>query len=268
MKKFSIYLLIVSLILIFFCSVSFTNATTLWEEIQKKGVLEVGVASCEPACIIDPVTGEWSGVAVDIMKRLAEVLNVEFKPVPTTWDYMIAGLQAGKWDIAASLNTTPDRTLAIDFSVPFYYCELTLVYNKGNPKIPKNPTFSDFDKPGINISVMAGSANEKGLTRAVKNANIIRIPDISETRMAVVSGRADAVCDDDSANNLFALANAEWSAILIPEPPIGKTGACFGFREGHYADIETLNVLITNMKNDGELRELEEKYGTIIKESF
>lgn len=267
MKKSGIYLLIVSLTLIFFCSVSFTNAATLWEEIQKKGVLEVGVAACDPHCIQDPLTGEWSGTAVDIMKRLAEVLDVKFKPVSTTWDYIIAGLQAGKWDIAAALNATPDRSLAVDFSIPFVNVQLTFVYNKDNQKIPKNPNFSDFDKPGINIAVMSGTANDKSLTRATKNANILRIPDLSESRMAVISGRADALIDDNTTNYLFALANADWAVTATPEPPLGREGICFGLRQGYYADIETLNIVITTMRDSGEIKLLEEKYGTMLYEA-
>lgn len=267
MKKASIFLLIVSLMLILFCSVSFSNAETFWQEIQKKGVLKVGVAACDPHCIQDPTTGEWSGTAVDIMKRLAEELDVEFEPVSTTWDYIIAGLQAGKWDIAAALNATPSRSLAVDFSIPFVDVQLTLVYKKDNSKIPKNPNFSDFDQPGINIAVMAGTANETSLIRAAENANILAIPNLSETRMAVVSDRADAIIDDNLTNYLFALANEDWALTATPDPPLGKEGICFGIREGYYADIETINIIITAMRNSGEIKLLEKKYSDILYES-
>jgi len=266
MKKSGIYLLIVSLTLILFCSVSSASAGTLWDEIRAKGVLKVGVAACDPHCIQDPATGEWSGTAIDIMKRLAELVGVEFEPVSTTWDYIVAGLQAKKWDIAAALNDTPERALVVDFSLPFYLCKLTFVYKDGNPKIPENPNFSDLDQPGINIAVMSGSAFEKPLALSTKNANIVRFPDISETRMSVISGRADAICDDDSTNSLFALANKDWAKTIVPDPLISQQGTCFGFREGYYADIEVLNVLISNMSNSGEIKALEEKYGTILKE--
>lgn len=267
MKRSRVYLLIVSLMLILFCSISSASAETLWEEIIEKGVLEVGVAACDPHCIQDPSTGEWSGVAVDIMKRLAETLGVEFKPVSTTWDYIIAGLLAKKWDIAAALNATPDRSLAVDFSIPFVEVQLTLVYHKDNSKIPKNPNFSDFDQPGIDIAVMSGTANEKSVNRAVKNANILRFPDLTESRMAVISNRADALIDDNTTNYLFALANEEWALIATPDPPLGREGICFGFREGYYADIETLNIVITQMRDAGDIKLLEEKYGTMLYEA-
>jgi len=266
MKSSRVYLSISILLLILFCIVSSVSAKTLWDEIREKGVLEVGVAACDPHCIQDPSTGEWSGTAVDITKRLAEVLGVEFKPVSTTWDYIIAGLQAKKWDIALALNATPDRSLAVDFSIPFVEVQLTLVYHKDNPKIPKNPNFSDFDQPGIDIAVMSGTANEKTITRAAKNANILRFPDLSESRMAIISNRADALIDDNTTNYLFALANKDWALIAIPNPPLGREGICFGFRQGYYPDIETMNIVITQMKDSGEIKLLEEKYGTMLYE--
>jgi len=249
---------------LFFVNV-FAEEGSFREEVQSRGVLRLGVAAAEPHCIKNLETGEWNGVAVDIIRELANVLGVKFEAVDTTWDYIIAGLQAKKWDIAAALNATPARTLAVDFSVPFYFFEVSVVYNKENPKFLKKPTkVGDFDREDISLSVLSGSAQDKSLSRVIKKAKILRFSTVDEGRMAVISGRTDAIVSDDATNRLFA-RTYPWAEICLPDPPLSREGMAFGFREGSYADIETLNILITNMRDSGKLRELETKYGTILK---
>jgi hypothetical protein len=52
----------------------------LWPKVQKEGVLRVGCAACDPHAIKDPKTGEWSGVAINTLKKLAEALEVKLVP--------------------------------------------------------------------------------------------------------------------------------------------------------------------------------------------
>jgi polar amino acid transport system substrate-binding protein len=203
-------------------------------------------------------------VAIEVMKKLTDVLGVRLECVDTTWDYIIAGLQAGKWDIAAALNATPARTLVVDFSLPFYYYQVSFVYKNSNRKIVKPTSVADFDKEGIKLAVMSGTAQDKALTRAIRRAQIVRFPTVDETRMAVISGRVDALADDDATNNLFA-KTYDWARTCVPNPPLSREGVAFGFRKGYHADIQTLDVLIQSLRNTGELREWEIKYGTILK---
>src|SRR5215472_14428540 len=72
---------------------------SLLKEIHDKGELRVGLALAEPHQFKDAGTGEWKGIAVDMMKDWAKILGVKFVPVDTSWDTMIPGLEAGKYDI-------------------------------------------------------------------------------------------------------------------------------------------------------------------------
>ena len=66
----------------------------------------------------DPATGEYSGFFADLCREFAEVLKVKPEFVDTTWDNIVAGLQAGKWDVSLALNRTPARAMAVQFSDP------------------------------------------------------------------------------------------------------------------------------------------------------
>jgi polar amino acid transport system substrate-binding protein len=237
----------------------------LWPKVQKEGVLRVGVAACDPHCIKDPKTGEWSGVAINVLKNLAAALEVKLEPIDTTWDYIIAGVLAKKWDIAVALNERATRALVVNFSIPFYFYEISFVYKKTNPKLRDATKFEDFDKAGAKCAVMSGTAQDKALTKIAKNMEIVRLPALDESRMAVVSGRADFVADDSATNYLFYLANREWATTYTPEPPISREGVCFGFRKSvSLEEIQVLDIVIRDAINTGKMAEWEEEFGTLI----
>lgn len=66
----------------------------------------------------DPATGDYSGFYADLCREFADVLKVKPEFVDTTWDNIVAGLQAGKWDVSLALNRTPARAMAVQFSIP------------------------------------------------------------------------------------------------------------------------------------------------------
>ncbi|MGO7428811.1 transporter substrate-binding domain-containing protein, partial [Rhizobium ruizarguesonis] len=84
-----------------------------WQGVQKAGVLRCGAAVAPPYVMRDPATGEYSGFFADLCKEFAEVLKVKPEFVDTTWDNIVAGLQAGKWDLSLALNRTPTRAMAV-----------------------------------------------------------------------------------------------------------------------------------------------------------
>lgn len=107
----------------------------------------------------DPATGEYSGFFADLCRELADALKVKAQFVNTTWDNIVAGLQAGKWDASLALNRTPARAMAVQFSIPAMQHQISLAYNKNDSKIPQNPrSVADNDKPGVVLAVMSGTA--------------------------------------------------------------------------------------------------------------
>src|SRR5580693_7529091 len=111
------------------------QAENLWKDVQDRGVLRAGAALAPPHVMRDPKTGEYSGIFVDLVKEFGEqVLGVKVQFVDTTWDNIIAGMQAGKWDIAPALNRTAKRALSINYSMAPWQYQISFVFNKDNPK--------------------------------------------------------------------------------------------------------------------------------------
>jgi polar amino acid transport system substrate-binding protein len=230
----------------------------LWASVQKSGTLRCGAAQTPPYIIKDVATGEYSGYWVALCREFAEVLKVKPEFIDTTWDNMIAGLQAGKWDLAPSLTMTPQRALAITFSAPVATTETTLVYNKDNPKFSTKPkSIADVDQTGMVIAVTSGTAQEKSATEVIKNATLMRLPSPDEIRLALMSKRADAVLDTSTSNEIFAAAHPDWAVLMYPVPAINKRGASFGLRrDTSPADLQVLNIFIEDMKTTGRVDQL------------
>ena len=229
-----------------------------WQKVQATGVLRCGAAVSPPLVMRDPATGNYSGAFSEMCREWADVLGVKAEFVDTTWDNIVAGLQAGKWDISLALNRTPTRAMAVNFSISAMPYEISLAYNKDNPKIPADFTsVADIDKSELTLTVMSGTAQDKAISAAVKNATILRLPGNDETRLAIVSKRADILVDQSDTNQLFIQANPDWATQVMPKPALAKQGVAFGLPHAlSYSDIEAFNIFIQERLDTGHMDDL------------
>ncbi len=228
----------------------------LWENVQKAGVLRCGAATAPPYVMRDPKSGEYSGFFVDLCREFGEkFLEVEVEFVDTTWDNIIAGLQAGKWDVSMALNRKPKRAMAMNFSIAASHYEISLLYNKENTKIPAGAqSISDIDKEDITLAVMSGTAQDHALTAVIKNARIMRLPGVDETRLAVMGRRADILVDAADTNWLFRETHPDWATTLEPSPALAKQGVAFGLRDSvSWSDMQVLNIYLEEKVAKGEV---------------
>ncbi|MBY5570482.1 transporter substrate-binding domain-containing protein [Rhizobium leguminosarum] len=237
------------------------TAEGYWQGVQKAGVLRCGAAVAPPYVMRDPATGEYSGFFADLCKEFADVLKVKPEFVDTTWDNIVAGLQAGKWDLSLALNRTPARAMAVQFSIPAMEYQISLAYNKNNPKIAAGAaSVADIDKAGVTLAVMSGTAQDKAISAAVKNATVMRLPGNDETRLAVTSKRADILVDASDTNQLFTQSNPEWAVALNPTPALAKQGVAFGLPHNlSAADVEVVDIFLEEKVATGHVDELIKK---------
>ena len=223
---------------------------SLLREIHDKGELRVGFALAEPHQFKDAVTGEWKGIAVDMMRDWAKVLSVKFVPVDTSWDTMIPGLEAGKYDVAAALNRRPPRALVVTFSAPYINDLGVFAVNrtKSNAR-----SWADLNKSSQTVCVVLSTAEDSALQLVGTEAKVLRLPDENECRLALQSGKASAFFDDVSGQGQYAAKN-DWVRLIVPTPPIELQGVAFAVRKGYlYDDIQALDIQIEHWVNEGFL---------------
>jgi polar amino acid transport system substrate-binding protein len=137
----------------------------------------------------DPATGELRGVAVDLMRELGSRLGVPVELVVHATPGEVAdAVNKGTWDVAI-LAIEASRAQTISFSPPISEIEATYAVRKDSPL----RSVEQVDAPGVRISAPAKAGYELYLSRALKNATLVRSKDIQGSLELFNERRAEAV---------------------------------------------------------------------------
>ena len=137
----------------------------------------------------DSETGELKGVAIDIGKELAQRTGLPFETVVyTNFSEMLNGAKSSQWDVAL-MGVDPQRATVVDFSAPFMNVEQGYLVRPG---AAINAT-SDVDVRGIRVGVLEKSSLDNTLSKALKNATIVRAKTISDNYALLDAGNTDVM---------------------------------------------------------------------------
>lgn len=150
--------------------------SSVFDKIVESGTIRVGIAVAPPWLLQNPETSEYFGPAIDIIKKVAEICNLKIEYVDSTWDVIVAGIQADKYDvIVAPLCATEARMEVIDF---VNYTEAGTAYfiRKDNKFADSLNSYADLNNPEVTIVTYTGTGNEQEIMKKYPNAKIRSIP--------------------------------------------------------------------------------------------
>lgn len=164
------------------------------------GTLRVGLISVPVHAIRDPYSGELRGVSHDLGRELAARLGVPFQPIvyPNPAAYLAAG-QAGEWDIG-SLGVAAERQAVFDFAQP----HLEVDHGYLVPAEGRFASISDVDRAGVRVALVARSASDLALSKALQHASVVRGRDLAALIDLVLIGDADVIAAQKT--NLFDIS--------------------------------------------------------------
>jgi len=192
------------------------DAKSLLDQILERGVLRVGTTGdYPPYSELDQATNTYKGYEIDVVTQLAADLGVKLELVPTTWETHAAGIQAGKYDVAASgITMTLDRMKSIGFSDAYLDAPLVpLVQTKDGAKYA---SWRDLDKAGIRIAVQSGTSAEGSAKANFKSAEVVPIVAPALDYQELLSGKVDAAITDTI---FIQKALAQYSDKLVAVDP-------------------------------------------------
>lgn len=162
-------------------------ADDLLQTIKQNKKVKVCLTDYPPLSGRNPTTNEWTGIAVDMIKDLAQKLNVSVEYVDTGWSGLVPSLQTGKCEIsAAATYVTPERAQLVLFTDPVSIDGQAAYVASDSPY----KTYADLDVAGKVIGVHAGSANEKYSKEVFKNATIkVLVTDRNQTPLLEVAAK-------------------------------------------------------------------------------
>ncbi|MGE8510820.1 MAG: transporter substrate-binding domain-containing protein, partial [Paraburkholderia terricola] len=111
------------------------HAEDLFDQVKQRGTLRVGLEGTFPPFNSKAPSGELVGYDVDIARAVAAKLGVKPEFVTTEWSGIIAGLQAGKFDVIVNqVGITDPRKQALDFSPAYTYSAAQLIQRKDDSR--------------------------------------------------------------------------------------------------------------------------------------
>ncbi|HEX7750451.1 MAG TPA: transporter substrate-binding domain-containing protein [Bordetella sp.] len=228
------------------------HAEDLLDSVKQAGVLKIGLEGTYPPFDSKDSKGELVGFDVDVAKALCAKLGVKPQFIPTEWSGIIAGLQAGKFDVIINQVTiTPQRQQALDFSQPYTYSAAQLIQRADDKRDIK--TLSEF-KGKLKLGVTLGT-NYDQMAKAVPGINVQTYAGAPEKLADLMAHRIDATIDD---RLMLPYIIKTSNLPLRPGEILPGANQEMGipFRKGNPKFAKAINDALTAMKKDGTLKKI------------
>lgn len=227
----------------------------LLAEIQEKGEIVVAMeGTWAPWTYVDE-NGDLVGYDVEVARAISEKLGVEASFTTGEWDGLLAGLDAGRYDIMVNgVNVTPDRAEKYDFSVPYAYDRMAVIVKGDNDSITKMEDLSGKKTANTISSTYAETARSYG-------AEITGVDDLAATFELLYSGRIDATLNAEVTYYDYMTQHPEADlkiACLADE----ADSVAIPMRKGEETKAlrEAVDQALGELGSDGTLSELAVKY--------
>ena len=251
MKK--IIALVLALVMVAACLTACGGAkgATL-KDVQKAGKLTVATSPDFPP-FESLEGGEVVGIEPDIMKLICDKLGVELEVVQMDFDSVLIGIQAAKYDCAASgITVTPDREKNMLFTDPYYNAAQVIVVAEGSPITGK------ADLAGKVASVQTGTTAESGCQD--EGIDVQAFAANADAKTALTTGKVDAWVVD----NLTAMQMVEdGDGLVILEEKMTEEPYAFAFAMGSEDLVAAINSALAELIADGTVEGIFDSYGEV-----
>lgn len=234
------------------------TARTLDEVRADKTLVVVTTASAPPHGFKNPVSNQLEGIMVDVAKAVAKHLKVSDKLVDVPFSGLIPTLTSGRADVmSAPLFITPERAGAIDFSVPVYeWGEGIVVSDRAKRGYGK---FEDMK--GQRVGVLVDSV-QFNMIKEMPDTKVTTYQDYSTLLADVRAGRIDlGIVDPPSIIYQIKTKNIPGVKLDTGYQPQKKWQVGMAVQKGNASLLNAVNAALTEMKGNGELAAIGQKWG-------
>ena len=233
------------------------------ERIRQRGTLLVGTTGdYRPLSFCEPDGSYW-GFGIEVAGEIAKWLGVGVQFVPTSWPTLTADVLAEPqiFDLAiGGITITDTRRETMLMSEGYLANGKTILCRASEADRYKSLT--DIDKPEVTVMVNPGGLNEKFANNNLTHANIVVYQKNEEIPTLVAEGAADVMITEITEAPYYLKTDTRLAAPLLNAPfTHGEIGVLM--QKGQEDLLQMVNNVIRQMKSDGSLRKLHEKYGLV-----
>jgi len=236
-------------------SAASTGAADQLAAIQANGKLVVALEGAWQPWSYHDESDTLVGYDVEVSRAIAEKLGVEPEYVESDWDSLFAGLDAGRFDIVCNgVEVTDERAKTYNFTTPYGYIHTALAVRKDNEDIK---SFEDL-KGKTTANSLASTYMELAESYG---ATVQGIDTLEETIQLLTAGRIDATLNADVSfyDYLNVHPDADFKLVAQTED---ASHVAIPVRKGDDSAslLEAINTAIEELRADGTLKALGEKY--------
>jgi polar amino acid transport system substrate-binding protein len=193
--------------------------------IKSKGTLTVAADATYPPDEFIASDGKTViGMDADLAKALAGVMGLKASVQNVTFDAIIPGLAAGKYDLGmSSFTDTKEREKTVDFVTYLQAGSSIYVKADGGPDLTSLDALCGHKvaaERGTTQSDQIDEQNKKCTSEGKPGVTPVILPDQNGVNLAVTSGRADAaMADSPVASYIAEKSNGQLKVTGGPFPP-------------------------------------------------
>ena len=230
-------------------------------EILDRGTILFGTTGdYRPLSFCEP-DGTYWGFGIEVAKEIAKRIGVGVEFKKTSWPTLTADVLAEPqiFDLAiGGITITDTRRETMLMSDGYLDNGKTILCRAS--EADRYKSLSDINQPEVTVMVNPGGLNEKFANENLTHANIVVYQKNEEIPTLVAEGAADVMITEITEAPYYVQTDPRLAAPLLNAPfTHGEIGVLM--QKGQEDLLQMVNNVICQMKSDGSLRKLQEKYG-------
>lgn len=200
-------------------------------------------------------TGQAEGWDYDTLAEICKRLNCKTVYQEIAWDFMIAAVADGQFDMAADgITITEERAKTVDYSIGYINVDQRIMVRLDESRVDSIDGFKSGD---FKLGTQKGTTNYEEAVKLVGEARVTAFDTFGDAVQALINGDVDGVVIDDTAGVGYVGANAD-KIKLLPGKLVGQE---LGFIFPKGSDlVAPVNAALQAMMADGTLTEINKKW--------
>ncbi len=251
MKRNILLLLLAGLLLLPGCGQKQTEDALT--RIQTSGEIVVAMEGTWAPWTYHDESDTLVGYDVEVARAIAEKLGVSVRFEEGEFDGLLAGLEAGRYDIMVNgVGVDEERARKYDFTEPYAYDRTAVIVKSDYTGIASMEDLAGKHTANTITSTYARAAEQYG-------AEVTGVDDLNQTFELLLSGRIDATLNAEVSYYDYMKAHPDAEiriACMAPE----STLVAIPVPKRETALVSAINDALAELRSDGTLTELSEKY--------
>jgi cystine transport system substrate-binding protein len=234
------------------------KTTTAWDKIKNKGTLVVATSgTLYPTSYHEDKTNHLTGYDVEVVKEVAKRLHLKVQFKEMGFDGILPSLQSGMVDLAANdIGVTKEREKSFNFSDPYKFSFGSMLVRKTDQS--GIHSFNDLKgkkAAGAATSIFSQIAKQNG-------AQIVTYGNVSNDVYLrdVALGRTDVILNDYYLQSIAVKMMPQFNLEINPNLFYMPSYSALVTKKGNSELISKINSALDEMKKDGTLSKLSEKF--------